>query len=157
MELVDELSRATRDAGVTIAAAESLTSGALSSALGRGDGAGEWFRGGVVAYQLASKTRALGVDPDVDPCSEACARQMAAGARGVLGADVAVSVTGVGGPDEQDGHAPGTVHFALATDAGVRAELYSFDGDPAAVIEQSVAHGLRLLLAGVAEAESARR
>jgi PncC family amidohydrolase len=46
--------------------------------------------------------------------SEECARQMAAGARRVIGADVGLGVTGVAGPDEQEGQPPGTVFFGLA-------------------------------------------
>ncbi|MFJ6651998.1 CinA family protein [Microbacterium sp. NPDC091313] len=144
-DLVERLSETVADAGITIAVAESLSSGALSAAIGRAEGAGAWFGGGVVAYRMSSKTRALGVDPDLDPCSAECARQLAEGVRDVIGADLAVSITGVGGPDWIDGHAPGTVYVGVSSPAGVTAERYAFDGDPAAVVEQSVLAALRMI------------
>jgi nicotinamide-nucleotide amidase len=145
-DLIDELSRAAADAGITIAVAESLSSGALSSAIGRGEGAGEWFAGGVVAYQMSSKHRVLGVDEDVDPCSDVCARQLAGGVRGLFGADVSASITGLGGPDPQDGHRPGEVHIGVSSARGTSAVVHSFDGEPAEVIAQSVEAALRALL-----------
>src|SRR3546814_18139139 len=107
MDLVDRLSDAVAARGLTIAVAESLSCGALSSAIGRGEGASGWFAGGVVAYQVSSKHTALGVDADIDPCSRRCAVPLAEAARRLLEADVAVSITWVGGPDPQAGHHPG--------------------------------------------------
>lgn len=156
MDLVDQLADAAASRDLTIAVAESLTSGALSSAIGRGEGAGQWFAGGVVAYQVSSKNRALGVDADIDPCSARCAVQMAEGVRVLLGADLAVSVTGVGGPDPEDGHAPGTVYVGVADASGADAELHEFEGEPAEVIAQSVEVALRMLLAHTARADAAR-
>ncbi|MGP3536192.1 CinA family protein [Microbacterium sp. RD1] len=147
MDLVDELAHVVADSGLTIAVAESLSSGALSSAIGRGEGASEWFAGGVVAYQVSSKHRALGVDADIDPCSARCAMQMADGVRATLGADLAVSITGVGGPEPEDGHAAGTVYIGISSGDAVDAELHEFDGDPAEVISQSVERALTLLVA----------
>jgi nicotinamide-nucleotide amidase len=146
MDLVESLADAAASRGITISVAESLSSGALSSAIGRGQGASEWFAGGVVAYQVSSKHTALGVDADIDPCSARCAMQMAEGVRALLESDIAVSITGVGGPDPEDGHEPGTVYLGVADADGVDAELHRFDGDPAQVIAQSVDAALRLLL-----------
>lgn len=156
MDLVDQLADAVASRDLNIAVAESLSSGALSSAIGRGAGAGRWFAGGVVAYQLSSKNRALGVDADIDPCSALCAMQMAEGVRDLLGADLAVSITGVGGPDPEDGHAPGTVYIGVADASGSDAGLHEFEGDPADVIAQSVDAALRLLLERASRAEAAR-
>jgi nicotinamide-nucleotide amidase len=147
MDLVDQLADAVASRDLTIAVAESLSCGALSSAIGRGGGASEWFAGGVVAYQVSSKHTALGVDADIDPCSDRCAMQMAEGVRRLLEADLAVSITGVGGPDPEDGHEPGTVYIGVADGEGVDAELHRFTGEPAEVIAQSVDAALRLLLA----------
>lgn len=147
MDLVDRLSDAVAARGLTIAVAESLSCGALSSAIGRGEGASGWFAGGVVAYQVSSKHTALGVDADIDPCSRRCAVQMAEGVRRLLEADLAVSITGVGGPEPEDGHDPGTVYIGVAGSGATDAELHRFDGDPAEVIQQSVDAALRVLLA----------
>lgn len=147
MDVVDRLSDAVAARDLTIAVAESLSCGALSSAIGRGQGASEWFAGGVVAYQVSSKHTALGVDADIDPCSARCAEQMAEGVRGLLEADLAVSITGVGGPEPEDGYPPGTVYIGVAGSGATAAELHRFDGDPAEVIRRSVDAALRLLLA----------
>jgi len=146
MDLVERLAEVAAARSVTIAVAESLSCGALSSAIGRGQGASEWFAGGVVAYQVSSKHTALGVDADIDPCSAACATQMARGVRQLLEADLAVSITGVGGPDPEDGHEPGTVYIGVSDPDGTDAGLHRFDGDPAAVIAQSVDAALHVLL-----------
>jgi nicotinamide-nucleotide amidase len=101
-------------AGLAVGTAESLTVGALAQALGAGDGAAEWFRGGVVAYASEVKFDVLGVQQG-PVITALCAEQMAWGARRVLGADVAVAVTGVGGPDPEEGCPPGTVYVAVAS------------------------------------------
>src|SRR5687767_3132995 len=100
---------------VRVAIAESLTCGLLASELGKGHDATEWFAGGVVAYQTDVKRRVLKVRAGVDPCSADCAEQLATGVRALLDADLAVSATGVGGPDAEDGHAPGTVYLGWSS------------------------------------------
>lgn len=128
----------------SVAVAESLTGGKLACHLAAAPGAGGWFRGGVVAYASEVKHAVLGV-PDVPVVSEACAAAMAAGAARVLGADVAVAVTGVGGPDEQEGQPPGTVCFGASTGEHSRTDRLQLDGEPAEVLDQTVVHALRML------------
>lgn len=123
--------------GMHVAVAESLTSGRVASEIGRGENAQEWFRGGVVAYQMDVKERMLGVPPGTDPCSSECATQLARAARALFDADIAVSTTGVGGPDPQDGHPPGTVYIGWATTNDAGAELAQFEGDPAEIVQQA--------------------
>jgi nicotinamide-nucleotide amidase len=140
--------RIARTAGATdrlVAVAESLTSGALASRLGAGSDAQSWYAGGIVAYQLRVKQRVLGVDPGIDPCSAECATQMAAGVRALLGADVSVATTGVGGPGPDNGHEPGTVYIAVSTTAGTHAWLHRFAGEPEQVIDRAVDAALRAL------------
>ncbi len=91
------------------------------------------------------KEDVLGLQPGTDPCSAACAEQLARGVRALLGADVAVSTTGVGGPDAQDGHEPGTVYLGWATAEDAGHELVHFEGDPVEVIDQAVEAALTLL------------
>ena len=130
---------------IRIAVAESLTCGLLASELGKGHDAAEWFSGGVVAYRTDVKERVLGLRPGLDPCSAECAEQIAAGVRSLLDADVAVSATGVGGPDPEDGHPPGTVYLGWSSGIGVGHRLLSLDGDPRAVLDAAVARSLDLL------------
>jgi len=145
MDDIDRIARGAQASQLQIAVAESLTCGRLASTIGAGDGASEWFKGGVVAYQTDIKEQLLGVRDGVDPCSAECARQLAAGTRRLLQADVAVSVTGVGGPDAEDGHAPGTVYVGWSVDGETDARRFSFDGDPGDVLDASVDAALGIL------------
>jgi nicotinamide-nucleotide amidase len=129
---------------VTIAAAESLTSGAISSAFGRGEAASEWFAGGVVAYAERVKRDVLDVTAE-SVLTPQCARELATGVADLLGADVAVAVTGVGGPDPEEGLPPGTVYAAVAVGGQVTDAAWRFDGDPSAIVEQTVLAALRLV------------
>ncbi|HEX3565953.1 MAG TPA: competence/damage-inducible protein A [Acidimicrobiales bacterium] len=99
--------------GLTLGLAESLTGGLVASRLVNVVGASTWFRGAVVSYASEVKYDVLGV-PEGPVVSEEAARSMAEGARRVLGADVGLAITGVAGPDPQDGQAPGTVYVGLA-------------------------------------------
>ena len=130
---------------VTVAVAESLTCGALVNTLGLGEQSATWLAGAVVAYQTGVKVDVLGLDPDVDPCSAECAVQLAVGVRELLGADVAVAATGVGGPDPEDGHEPGTVYIGWAREAEHGHRGFDFTGDPAEVLEQTVGAALGAL------------
>lgn len=90
----------------------------MSARLASVPGASASFAGSVVAYTAAAKRDVLGVSPETiardGVVSEACALEMAAGARRVFGADVGLSTTGVAGPAPHDGHDPGTVWVAIA-------------------------------------------
>ena len=89
--------------GLTIATAESCTGGSIAEALVRVPGVSATFLGGVVAYSNSMKEQVLGVDPAdikrVGAVSEEVAIAMARGARERLGADIAISTTGIAGPD----------------------------------------------------------
>ena len=142
--LADEIARRALRRDVQVAAAESLTSGAIASALGRGSDASEWFAGGVVAYSEHVKRDVLGVTA-ASVLTPQCARELATGARRVLGAGIAVAVTGVGGPSPEEGLPPGTVFAAVAVGEEVHDVEWHFDGDPPDVVEQTVAAALRLV------------
>lgn len=137
--------------GVTVATAESLTSGQIAVHLGAAPGAGSWFSGGAVTYTVEAKQKALGV-PDVPVISEACAVAMAEGAARILGADCAVGVTGVGGPDRQEDQPVGTVFIAIHTPAGTTCEEHHFDGDPQEILDATTTRALELLGAGLEDA-----
>jgi len=97
----------------TLGVAESLTGGLIGARIVNVPGASETFRGTIGSYATDVKRSVLGVTAS-SVVSEEAAREMAEGARRVLGADVAIAATGVAGPTEQDGVAVGTVFFALA-------------------------------------------
>ena len=98
--------------GLTFGVAESLTGGLIASRLVNVPGASAWFRGGVVAYDSQVKFDVLGVPPG-PVVTEPAAAAMAEGAARVTGADVGLGITGVAGPDEQEGVAPGTIFVGL--------------------------------------------
>jgi nicotinamide-nucleotide amidase len=98
--------------GITLGVAESLTGGLIASRLVNVAGASAWFRGGVVAYHEQVKFDVLGV-PVGPVVSEAAAAAMAEGVCRATGSDVGLGITGVAGPDEQEGVAPGSIFIGL--------------------------------------------
>ena len=114
-----------RERGLTLAAAESCTGGLVAERITALPGASAVFRGGVVSYWTDVKASLLGVPREIldrdGAVSEPCARAMAEGARRITGADLAVSVTGVAGPDpDERGNPVGLVYIGLAGPEGTR-------------------------------------
>jgi nicotinamide-nucleotide amidase len=108
-----------RRAGLTLATAESCTGGLIAALLTEASGASQVFERGFVTYSNASKSEMLGVEAaliaDHGAVSSAVARAMAEGALSRSAADVAVSVTGIAGPDGGTSEKPvGLVHLAAA-------------------------------------------
>ena len=110
-----------RRKGLTLSAAESCTGGLIAKRITGLPGASAIFRGGVVSYTNAVKANVLGVPEELlekyGAVSEPVARSMAECCRRLCGSDLAVSVTGVAGPDRDDrGNEIGTVYIALASE-----------------------------------------
>ena len=108
----------------TIATAESCTGGRIAERMTALPGVSAVYRGGVVSYWSSLKSGVLGVSQEIldmyGAVSPECARAMAEGARNITGADIAVSVTGVAGPDpDERGVRVGIVYIGLATPAGI--------------------------------------
>lgn len=139
--LAERIATALRATHRTAAAAESLTGGSVASRLSAAPGASEWFRGGIVAYSEQVKFAVLDVTPGPVITAE-CARQMAAGAVRVLGADVAVATTGAGGPGPQEDRPAGTVFVAVAAGTDGHVREYHFDGDPGEIVAAATAQAL---------------
>ena len=138
--------------GWRLASAESCTGGLIAAACTDLAGSSRWFERGFVTYSNEAKTELLGVEAAligrVGAVSEAVARAMAAGALARSRAQVALSVTGIAGPDGGSAGKPvGTVWFGWATPAGVFSEQQRFSGDRAAVRAATVAHALARLRA----------
>ena len=117
------VSAALLERGLTLSAAESCTGGLIAKRMTDLPGASKVFRGGVVSYTNGVKSGILGVPEalleEQGAVSEPVARVMAEGCRRVCGSDLAVSVTGVAGPESDDrGNEVGTVYIALASDQG---------------------------------------
>jgi len=106
----------------TLAVMESLTGGQLSSTITDVPSSSTYFIGGVVAYSSELKAQ-MGVPQEMleqyGAISEETARAMAHAVRERLGADFGLGITGVAGPDKQEGKAVGTVHIAIEGPEGV--------------------------------------
>jgi nicotinamide-nucleotide amidase len=131
--LVDRTVRRLIEAGKTVATAESCTGGMIGELLTRRPGSSRAFLGGAITYSNAEKVRQLGVAEDTlashGAVSEPTVREMALGARQRFGADLAVAVSGVAGPDGGTPDKPvGTVWLALASADGVATKKLSWPG-----------------------------
>jgi len=141
-----------------LATAESCTGGWLAKVITDLAGSSQWFECGFVTYSNAAKVRDLRVSERTlekqGAVSEATAREMAMGALRVSGADVAVAITGIAGPDGGTPDKPvGTVWFAVAVrrDADALDDLHArvqhFTGDRDSVRRDSVKFALEWLVA----------
>lgn len=141
--------------GEWLVTAESCTGGWVAQSITAIAGSSAWFDRGFVTYSNAAKQEMLGVPVATlsrhGAVSEATARAMAQGAIANSRADWAIAITGIAGPGGGSLDKPvGTVCFAWAQrDGGCEAQTCCFDGDRAAVREQSVIHALRGLLARI--------
>ncbi len=135
-----------RDAGLRIATAESCTGGGIAAKLTSVPGASAVLQGGVVAYANAAKVQQLGVEPklldDHGAVSEQVAKAMAQGVRERFGADIAVSTTGISGPDGGTDEKPVGlvwVGFATANEVSAREFIFPFDREQHRAITAQVA------------------
>ena len=161
--LEQAVSRLLLESGRRLACAESLTGGSVGARMTAAQGSSKVFVGSAVVYSAEAKERVLGVSrgtidgPGV--VSRECALEMAAGARRVFEADVAVSLTGAAGPEAHDGAEPGTVWIGLAADDVSHARGYVAPGTRARVrrwAEQSALDMVRRCLEGKPLPESDR-
>ena len=128
--------------GLTLATAESLTGGLLAAAITAVPGSSKAYGGGVVSYATAVKVEVLGVPEELvaehGVISAECAEAMALGVRRLLGADLAVSTTGVAGPDRQEDQPVGTAFVGVAGPHGTSVVPLQLHGDRVAIQQQVV-------------------
>jgi nicotinamide-nucleotide amidase len=134
--------RALRSRGLTLAVAESCTGGLIGSMLTAVPGSSEYLLLDAVTYSNASKERVLQVSNELllghGAVSRECARAMAAGARRVSGADLAIAVSGVAGPTGGSADKPvGLVYLAMEWEGGFAERTARFEGDRAMVQRQA--------------------
>ena len=135
----------------TAATAESCTGGMIGAALTAVPGASNVYKGGIISYWSEVKQRLLDVDADdlqrLGPVSMQVAGSMAEGARKALNADIAISVTGLAGPDgDEFGRPVGTVFVGYANGRKTAAKHYRFEGNREEVRRQAAQAALRLIL-----------
>jgi nicotinamide-nucleotide amidase len=131
--------------GLSVGVAESLTGGLLASRFARAEDASTWFRGSIVAYSTDVKRQVLRTS-SAPVVSRETVLDMARGAARLLAADVAVAVSGVGGPEPQDGIPPGTVWIAVVIGGREVAELHNFEGGPDEVCTATCDEAVALVL-----------
>ena len=133
-----------RERGWSLGLAESVTGGLVAGRITNVPGASEVFRGSVVSYASEVKFDLLGV-PHGPVVSEAAAAAMATGAQRVLGSHVALALTGVAGPTEQDGMAVGTLCVGIAIGPEVHTRTLRMPGMRDQMRQMSVISALDLL------------
>lgn len=132
--------------GRTLAFAESVTGGLVSARLTDVPGASRVLVGGFVTYQDEGKRRLLGLDVDGDAVTARVAADMARACRERAGVDVAVSLTGLAGPDAPPGLPVGLVFLGVASAAGVRVVERRFPGSREDVRNAAAEEAFRLAL-----------
>jgi nicotinamide-nucleotide amidase len=140
--------------GLTVATAESCTGGLVAATLTSVPGSSGYVRGGVVAYADDVKTAALDVPAvtiaDHGAVSEETAQAMAEGVRRRFAVDLAVSVTGIAGPEGGTVDKPvGLTYIAVATSGGTTTRRYLWSGDREVNRRDSTRAALEDLIAAV--------
>jgi PncC family amidohydrolase len=150
-QLVERLQSLCLERNLTVATAESCTGGLLAKLITDVAGSSGYFLGGIVAYSNEAKIGLLGVREEElvahGAVSAQVARSMAIGARHRLGADVAVSVTGIAGPGGGGAAKPvGLAYLAVADAAGADVRRFQWSGDRVGVREAAARAALELLI-----------
>jgi nicotinamide-nucleotide amidase len=151
LKLASELGATLAARGWRVTCAESCTGGGVAFAITEVAGSSRWFEAGFVTYANIAKERLLGVRDETlesdGAVSEAVVREMAQGALWEAGADIAVAVSGIAGPDGGSAAKPvGTVWFAWTTAAATETRCHHFAGDRQAVRQQAVLAALEGLI-----------
>ncbi len=137
--------------GKTLCTAESCTGGGIGWNLTAVSGSSAVYKGGIISYCNEVKHHVLGVDEDIlrtlGPVSAPVAEAMAVGARKVLNADIAVSVTGLAGPGgDEYGNPQGRVFIGYSDAKVTLSRMFTFSGDREQVRQQAVKEALELIL-----------
>lgn len=141
----------TRLQGRTLATAESCTGGGIGAALTSVSGSSAVYLGGIISYTNEVKRELLGVPESIleeyGAVSAPVAEAMAAGVRKKLGADIAVSVTGLAGPGADEYANPvGTVYIGYSDENATFARHFCFEGGREDVRNQAIDAALDLIL-----------
>lgn len=154
--LVLSLAHALTKRGLVCASAESCTGGMVGAMLTAVPGSSAWYLGGVISYANSVKQGILHVRKEdlalFGAVSEAVVRSMAMGVCAALGADAAMSISGVAGPSGGSAEKPvGTVWIGWALNGECRAELFHFLGSRKDVRIQAAREAVRGLTAWLHE------
>ena len=147
---VADLINQARERKIKIACAESCTGGLVGAALTEIPGSSDVFNGSAVTYSNEAKKNILGVSEETlknfGAVSEQCATEMATGALRIYNADIAVSITGIAGPDGGTESKPvGTVCFGVAIHDKTFAFTKHFSGTRKEIREASVQTAISMI------------
>ncbi|WP_407372496.1 competence/damage-inducible protein A [Carnobacterium sp.] len=147
--LVNVVTDLLKEQNLTITAAESLTGGSFQHLITSVSGASEFFKGGIVTYSNDAKTAILGVEKktieESGVVSAECAIEMAKKAQKMFDTDLAISFTGVAGPDKLENKEVGTVWIGIVTKETAVAKEYHFGKGREDNRERSIMSGLDLI------------
>ncbi len=151
MSELETLVQLFRDYNLTLATAESCTGGGLGSALTSVSGSSDYYLGGFVTYANMAKEKLLGVDSEIlrkfGAVSSECAAQMAEKCRHILGASVAVSITGIAGPDGGTKDKPvGLVYISVSGSKGSVVSKNNFKGDRSQIRQSTIDAAIHQLI-----------
>ncbi len=148
---VKKIGELLREKEWTLAVAESCTGGLIGHTITTVSGSSDYFLGGIIAYSNRIKVEQLNVDKESiathGAVSDIVACQMAVGVQKSFGADVAISVTGIAGPDGGTPDKPvGTVFIGFAIEKNNFAKRYLFVGERKSIQQQTTEAALELLV-----------
>ena len=155
-QLAQQLGKVLLQRGATITLAESCTGGGIAQAITAVPGSSQWFEYGFVTYANQAKQQLLGVEDQVlqhqGAVSQSVVEQMALGAINVSGADYAIAVSGIAGPDGGTAEKPvGTVWICWLTPTKNHSQQFRFTGDRRSIREQAIKISLQELLHQIIE------
>ena len=150
MSMLENLHDLCVSKGISIAVAESCTSGLIASKLTLKSGSSTFFKGGIIAYQNDIKIKLLGVDEQAilqyTEVSTEVVKQMAEGVRKSFSVDYSVATSGYAGPSGGTHNNPiGTVFIAISSAGEVDVERFIFSGDRQSIVNQASEKLLSLL------------
>jgi nicotinamide-nucleotide amidase len=137
--------------GRTVSVAESCTGGMLSAYLTSIPGASSYFISGIVTYSDEAKMKLLSVSKEslnkYSAVSEGVAKDMAIAAKKITGSDIAVSITGIAGPDGGTPSKPvGTVCFGAASEETVKTYIHYLKGNREQIRTKACKIALEIIL-----------
>ena len=151
MDAIKQLAAKLIELNLQLSSAESCTGGGIGHMCTALPGSSAWYKGGVIAYSNELKTNLLNVPEDIlhaqGAVSEQVAHCMAQGAAEVMNSDIAISTTGIAGPEGGTEDKPvGTVCFGWAIAEKVHTETIYLTGDREQIRQQSIEHSLQRLI-----------
>ena len=150
MSILESLHDLCVSKGVSVAVAESCTSGLIASKLTLKSGSSTFFKGGIIAYQNDIKIKILGVDEQVilqyTEVSAEVVKQMAEGVRKSFLSDYSIATSGYAGPSGgTNNNSIGTVFIAISSVSGVDVERFIFSGNRQSIVNQGSEKAVSLL------------